>query len=94
MVYNAKIFWQMLRRYVKAFRREYVWRINRVTYYAERISAHVKKFPHLARIKSGYETPPLDPKAYPFDKEKAEQAMIEVNRWIDEENQKGNTHDK
>lgn len=94
MFYNLKLFWNMLRRYAVAFCKEYAWRTNRVKYYARRISAHVKKYPHLTNVTSGYETPPLDPSAYPFDKAKADAALIEINRWINEENLKGNTHDK
>ena len=88
-MYNVKLFWEMLKRYTKAFAIEYTWRTNRVKYYYNRISAHVKRYPDDIKKFRSQSNLPLEPTLYPYNKEKAESSLLEV-QWILEEEKKGN----
>jgi len=90
MSYKMKTFWYLLKKYTKAFKREYASRTNRVMYYHDRISDHVKKYPALSNEFTPQSNLVLDPSLYPYDKEKAESALKEVTQWILEDERKVN----
>jgi len=89
-MYNVKLFFNLLKHYSKSFPREYIWRTNRVKYYYNRISAHVKKYPDVINKFRPQSNLPLEPTLYPYNKEKAKASLKEVRQWILDEEKKGN----
>ena len=84
MLYKAKRIWFLTKWYFLLWKRAITWEISHMKVYRDYITKHAKSI--IKWKDDSFRTPPLDPKAYPFDKDKAEQALIEVQRILDEEN--------
>lgn len=84
-MYNVKLFFYLLKHYIRFFPKEYLWRVNRVKYYRNRIKDHVRNNPDFENSLNELGRLPLDPVIYPYDELKSRQALAEVNQWIKEE---------
>lgn len=82
MIYNIRMFFFLLKYYVKHFKREYLWRINTVKYYATRIKAHVTKYPDGPDKFRHWAKPPLPKDKYPYDPVKAKQVQDEIDELL------------
>lgn len=84
MIYKIRIFFHLLKYYVKHFKREYLWRINTVKYYATRIKAHVTKYPDGPEKFRywGKTNLPFPMKNYPYNPDKAKQVQHEIDEAL------------
>ena len=88
MITHIKFIWKLARKHWRAFVHDVHWHFSHATFYAKRISAHFKKYPYKQEDYNYWSPPPHDPKKYPYDKQKAESALYEVNEWIREDQRK------
>lgn len=86
IVSHLKVVVTLARKHWRAFRNDVIWHFSHVTYYAKHISERSHRFNHTYGTPgpSGdpFRTPLLDPLLYPFDKDKSDAAMKEVNEYL------------
>ena len=80
---RASRFWDITKRNYRNWIDDLRWEVGKAEYYASRIDAD-----KLDPIETPWATPPLDPRAFPFDQKKADKAYAKVGRWINEDNMK------
>ena len=80
---RSKRVWGITVRNYRRWRDDIRWEIGKAEFYASRIDVD-----RLDPIETPWATPPLDPRAYPFDQKKADAAYAEVGRWINEDEMK------
>ncbi len=84
-LYHLKRIWQLTKKHSRAYSHDIHWHFSHVRFYANRISKHFKDKRYDPKQDRYWDSLPLDPKKYPFDKEKAEAALYEVREWIRED---------
>lgn len=80
-----KRLWEITKRHIVRWKDDLRWEISHPEFYAKRISQQTQL---QEPLENPYVTPPLDPRAYPFDQKKADKAYAEVGRWINEDEMK------
>lgn len=83
---HMQYIWFVTKKHSRKWWHDIVWHFSHVKFYADRISKHYAKIPYNPEEDVYWLKPELDPKKYPFDKEKADAALYEVRQWISEDN--------
>jgi len=83
--YDLKVIWGLAKKHWRRFKLDVYWNQSHVKYYAKRIEELAPFDEHHNQV---WGKPPLDPKVYPYDADKANAALRDVNQWIREDEEK------